>query len=102
HEVETLSRKPGASRFWDPEKNCLPQEHIAGFDVIINLAGHSLLSGLWTKKQKEKIVQTRVQAERLLCQTIDTLTTKPELFLSASAIGYYGNCYDDIATEESP
>lgn len=88
YSLTILRRKKGE---WDPERGYLAQEAIEGYDVIINLAGQSLVSGLWTAKQKEKILQSRVVSTRLLVQAINNLKIPPKLFISASAVGYYGD-----------
>lgn len=102
HIVHCLERKQGAQFFWDPDARYLPQEHLVGHDVIINLSGQPILSGLWTKSQKEKIAQSRIQATKLLVDTINALKVKPKLFISASATGFYGDTHDEEVTEESP
>jgi uncharacterized protein len=99
YRVGTLSRKKGD---WDPDRGYLPKEALAGYDAIVNLAGHSLLSGFWTKKQMEKILHSRVQSTRLLVQTLTQLERPPEVFISASATGYYGDCKDEEVDEAHP
>jgi uncharacterized protein (TIGR01777 family) len=97
HEVHVLSRKIGG---WNPEAGYLPNEALMGYECIINLAGHSLMGSLWTKKQKEKILQSRLVSTQLLVKTIQTLDVLPKIFISASAVGYYGSTGNEEVTEE--
>jgi len=101
YSVDALLRRGSGPLFWDPEKGSISSDALEGYDVIINLCGHPLFSSLWTKKQKERIRTSRIGATRLLVQTIQKLKTPPKVFLSASAIGFYGSCGDASFTEES-
>lgn len=74
---------------------------IPQFEIIINLAGENIASKLWTKKQKQKIITSRVQLGHLLSESISMSTIKPKLLIQASAIGYYGYQTNDICTENS-
>ncbi len=60
-------------------------------DAVINLAGASIADGRWTAKRKDIIWDSRIRTTRLLSQAIATLEKRPEVMLSASAIGYYGS-----------
>lgn len=63
---------------------------IEGCDVVINLAGKSLL-GRWTKRHKEEVYKSRVLLTRALVEAINATQTPPSLFISASATGYYSS-----------
>ncbi|MFC2084533.1 TIGR01777 family oxidoreductase [Bacteroidota bacterium] len=87
---------PGAKVYIDWEELRLqgknyPCELLEGIDAVINLAGENVMSKRWTEKQKEKILNSRVLGTKKLIEIISKLSNKPECFLSASAIGYYGN-----------
>ncbi|MAK04455.1 MAG: TIGR01777 family protein [Euryarchaeota archaeon] len=86
---------------WDPEKNELDSDKIEGFDVIIHLGGAGIGDKRWTKKRKNLIQKSRERTTTLLSETISKLKNKPEVFLIASAIGYYGNRGDEELTENS-
>lgn len=60
-------------------------------DVIINLAGENIVGKRWSANQKEKLINSRVNSTRSLVDAIISSEEKPKLYLSASAIGYYGN-----------
>jgi hypothetical protein len=87
---------------WNPLAGVIPFEALANQDIIINLAGTSIAGGRWTAKRKESISNSRMLSTRLLVKTIRENKLAPKLFISASAIGYYGNRPDEDLTEESP
>jgi len=59
-------------------------------DVIINLAGESINSGRWTNKIKNKILQSRIESTNNLITWLERQAHRPNLFINASAIGFYG------------
>ncbi|WP_439020685.1 TIGR01777 family oxidoreductase [Bacillus thuringiensis] len=81
---------------WTPDSHTFP---LSSIDVVINLAGESINSR-WTKKQKEAILNSRVQTTKGLIKQLQTLTTKPHTFINASAIGYYGTSETETFTEQ--
>ncbi|MEL7529882.1 MAG: TIGR01777 family oxidoreductase [Bacteroidota bacterium] len=60
------------------------------YEAVINLAGASIAGAKWTDEQKEKILQSRVKATRACVEYINRSPSPPKVFLSASAVGYYG------------
>lgn len=87
--------------FWDIDRNQLNPQDLQGFDAVIHLAGENIAGGRWTPEQKKKIIDSRVKGTRLLAETIAKLEQPPQTFISASAIGYYGNRGDEKLTEVS-
>jgi uncharacterized protein len=69
-------------------------------DAVINLAGESIGAGRWTASRKRRIVDSRINATRALIEAIRTGENKPSLFVSASAVGYYGSVESGDVTEE--
>lgn len=69
-----------------PDNEILDQ--VQGADVIINLAGAPIL-GRWTEKYKKQIVESRVVTTSALVRAVALLDKKPQLFISASAVGIY-------------
>lgn len=67
-------------------------------DAVINLAGESLF-GYWTMKKKEAILTSRLRVTKYLIQLMKNMNEKPEVFISGSAVGYYGMSEDFIYTE---
>ncbi len=105
HDVWRLVRREIDSEsneiFWDPENNLINAEEIEGFDAIIHLGGAGIGDKRWTKKRKNLIQDSRKLSTLLLSKTISELKQKPEVFLVASAIGFYGNRGDEELTEKS-
>jgi NAD dependent epimerase/dehydratase family enzyme len=70
--------------------------------VIIHLAGSNLGDGTWARGKKQEIVESRGQTHKNLQVTVKTIPKKPEAFISASGVGYYGMYTSDkIYTEEN-
>lgn len=75
---------------WDAVTSGPWENELDSADAVINLAGAPIAEGRWTPKRKQLIVDSRVNATRLLAQTISRLTNKPRVLISASGVGYYG------------
>lgn len=104
-EVRRLVRRPPSApdeAFWDPGKGVLDPRVLEGAAAAVNLAGRSLAPGRWTAAVRREIVASRVQSARLLVETIGRTAARPPAFISASAIGYYGDRGDELLTESSP
>ncbi len=86
---------------WDPKAGILDTERLEGIEAVINLAGENLSSGLWTAARKKRLVASRVNSTSLLCERIATLHRRPDVILSASAIGIYGLRGDELLSEQS-
>ena len=74
---------------------------IAGCEALIHLAGESVM-GLWTAAKKRRITESRVLGTRRVVEAINAAREKPEVLLSGSAIGFYGDRGDTELTETSP
>lgn len=105
HEVYRLIRNQNKVNktdiHWDPNSGILNVESLEDFNVIIHLAGENISSRRWSKNQKDKISQSRIQSTRLLVDKISETKNPPQLFISASAIGYYGSQGSELLTEQS-
>ncbi len=71
------------------------------FDVVINLAGAPIFDKRWTAAQKQKLRDSRISLTQKLIAYIATMQHKPELLISGSAIGYYGDQGNREVTEQS-
>lgn len=60
------------------------------FDVVINLAGEPIANKRWSKSQKQRITDSRLETTQSLIDFFKAASHKPKLFISGSAIGYYG------------
>lgn len=72
---------------WDNPLNDVIDEA----DAVIHLAGEPVIGGRWTEEVKKKIHDSRIQSTRKLVQVMSSSNNKPEVFISASASGYYGD-----------
>jgi uncharacterized protein (TIGR01777 family) len=107
HEVSLLTRGAGDRTFktvpWTPNGASGPwASAIDGADAVVNLAGESIAAKRWTAAQKQRIRDSRVQATRSLAAAIQGCPNPPSVFVSGSAVGYYGPLADDVATEDTP
>jgi uncharacterized protein len=85
---------------WDPQSGPPPLEAFAGVDAVVNLLGESV-GQKWTTETKKKIRDSRVNGTRNLVEALGQLKTKPRVFVSGSAVGYYGNRGEEEITEAS-
>jgi uncharacterized protein (TIGR01777 family) len=104
HEVVRLVRRKadGANEVeWRPDQNQLNAQQLEGIDAVIHLAGESIASGRWTDEKKRTIRDSRIKGTTLLSKTLAQLSRPPSVFISASAIGYYGSRGDEVLSERS-
>lgn len=121
HEVIVFTRRLGGNRGidhregvrfveWDPRGGARTDsdesirrviEAVDGTDAVVNLAG-AVIARRWTARSKELIVSSRVDATRTLVQAVTSAASPPGVFVSASAVGYYGSRGDLMVTEDSP
>jgi len=87
---------------WSPDRYSIALARLEGFDAVVHLAGESIAEGRWTDEKKKRIRESRVKGTRLLGDALANLSQPPKTFVSASAIGYYGDRGDEILTEASP
>ena len=87
---------------WDPAAGTIDAAALAGVDAVVHLAGENIAAHRWTESFKAKIRDSRVRGTRLLCDTIASLTSKPTVLVSASAVGYYGDRGDEPVDESAP
>lgn len=77
-------------------------EAMENTDAVINLVGENLFSSRWTEELKKRILDSRINTTRALVQAMEKVDNKPEVFISASASGYYGSRGDDLLDENEP
>jgi uncharacterized protein (TIGR01777 family) len=73
---------------------------VSGFEAVIHLAGEAV-AGRWTEAKKRSIRESRVHGTKNLATALAQTTAPPRIFISASAIGFYGNRGDEVLTESS-
>jgi uncharacterized protein (TIGR01777 family) len=104
--VSLLSRKRNENAnyleyFWDPSHGDIDPEALNEKDVIINLSGAGIAKQYWTGKRKEVIYRSRIDSTSFLIRSIISGNHVPSLFISTSAIGFYGNRPDELLNESS-
>src|SRR5260221_9144279 len=75
---------------------------VNGAGAIVNLAGEPIAGKRWTAAQKQRILDSRVLATRSLVTAIQGASAPPPVFVSGSAVGYYGPLGDTAVTEAAP
>jgi uncharacterized protein (TIGR01777 family) len=103
HEVIAFTRSP---------KNAIPGcemrpfslraiPDFSGCEAVVHLAGESVV-GFWTRSKMQRILDSRVEGTRRVAEAFQSMHSPPEVLVSGSAIGFYGNRKDEELTEESP
>jgi len=90
----------GDQFYWSPERGEIELEALEDLDAVVHLAGENI-AGRWTDHKKAEIERSRVRGTKLLSESLAGLNKKPQVLISASAVGYYGDRGDEILTEES-
>ena len=106
HEVYKLSRKAARNADeiqWDAEKGFSESEQakLENFDAVFHLAGDNVADGSWTDEKKRKLRESRVTGTRTLVDAFKKTAKPPKIFVSASAIGFYGDRPDETVDETS-
>jgi uncharacterized protein len=105
HAVSRLVRNVPASGStdieWHPNQGTINGDKLSGFDAVVHLAGESIASGRWTDDKKQRIRESRIKGTLLLSSALAQSPKPPGVFVSASAIGFYGDRGDEVLTEES-
>jgi uncharacterized protein len=102
HRITRNGSKAGPDDIvWDPEAGRLDPATLEGVDGVVHLAGEPIGEHRWTAETKRRILESRRQGTTLLAETLAGLEDKPEVLLSGSAVGYYGDRGDEVLTEES-
>lgn len=104
HEISTLVRYAPRDEHeveWSPDRYSIALARLEAFDAVVHLAGESIAEGRWTDEKKKRILESRTRGTQLLSDALANLVKPPRTFVSASAIGYYGNRGDEVLTEAS-
>jgi uncharacterized protein (TIGR01777 family) len=111
HEFVVLTRGPAshdqavATRHvtWTPDGSVGPWAvDLEGAGAVVNLAGESIAGRRWSSAHKQRILDSRVHATRSLARAITAAAQPPPVFISGSAVGYYGPRGDEHVTESTP
>ncbi len=106
-EISNSSMQPGTQKsgtprnvLWDPVAGLLDNS-AEGANVVVHLAGASIADSRWTPARKHVLQESRVAATRHLVGALGRLRQPPQIFIAASAIGFYGDRGDEELTEDS-
>lgn len=103
HTVYQLHRdKQIGSFYWKPEFGHIQLDSRIHLDAVINLNGVNIGDKPWTQARKKAILDSRIQSTQVLAEAISKRSQKPSVFISASAIGFYGDTGNEWADENSP
>ena len=92
--------KEGFAVAWNPVTGELGGAGV-GADAVVNLAGASIAGGRWTAERKALLGTSRIDTTRTLVGALAKMNARPNVLVSASAIGIYGDRGDEALTEES-
>lgn len=104
HEVYAMVRRPATSPSelsWDPATGHVDAGRLSKMDAVVHLAGENIAAKRWSDEQKRKIRSSRLDATYKLATAISSVTPRPSVLVSASAIGFYGNRDEQILSENS-
>ncbi len=96
-------RLPGARILaWEPGRVLPPAAALEGARAVIHLAGEPIAQGRWSPAKKRRIRDSRIDRTRQLVAGLARLDHRPEVLVSASAIGYYGDRGEEELAEDAP
>ena len=88
-------------RRWDPQGESAPAAALTGARTVFHLAGEAVGEGRWSASKKERILSSRIAGTRNLVAGLASLDERPEVLISASAVGYYGDRGSELLDETS-
>ncbi|MEU8685122.1 TIGR01777 family oxidoreductase [Streptomyces sp. NPDC048611] len=102
--VRLVRRAPSAAGEvrWDPRRQDVDTAGLAGCEAVVHLAGAGVGDHRWTAAYKQEIRDSRVLGTRTLAAALASMDTPPRVFVSGSAIGYYGDTGDRRTDESAP
>jgi uncharacterized protein (TIGR01777 family) len=104
HEVRRLVRrtpKTASEVRWNPAAGELDVAAVEWADAIINLSGAGIAGHPWTRSYKETLYSSRIMPTRTLVAALQKAKDRPQVLISQSASGYYGDRGDEVVTEAS-
>lgn len=105
HRVWTLVRhRPDPEKQeiqWDPVAGTIDRQALPELDAVIHLAGEYIGLNRWTAEKKQRVLDSRTRGTALLARMLAALPIPPKVFLSASAVGFYGDSGNHTVDEET-
>jgi uncharacterized protein len=109
HEVLRLVRRTPRTadeHRWDPQHRRIDPAVLADVDAVINLAGEPIRPRPWTRRYKQRLMRSRVDATTTVSEALAEAAAadpgRPRVLLSGSAVGFYGDTGDRTVTEDDP
>ena len=99
--LSPLRRLKTQAYAWDAEREVAPATALDDIDAVIHLAGENVGAGRWSDETKRRIMASRELGTRNLVAGLNRLA-RPPVFISMSAIGYYGDARETLLDEKSP
>lgn len=96
--VRDHARATGGDIYWSVERSEIDASAFSGIDAVVHLAGEPI-GKRWTRTQKQRVRDSRVQGTHLLAQALATLDDGPGVLVSQSGANYYGDRGDEVLTE---
>ena len=102
YKVNILCRNPKKTDEykWNVEEGYMDESAFEGTEIIVHLAGAGVADQRWTDSRKKEIIDSRVASTRLLFKYLSKKTHAIKSFISASAVGYYGDRKNELLTED--
>ena len=97
HLVRRTPRLPNEIQ-WNVKEGMIDTRSLEGIDAVVHLAGEPI-DGRWTKAKKARVYNSRKDGTTLIAQSLANLERPPEVLISASAVGFYGNHPNAVADE---
>jgi len=85
--------------YWSVEEGVIDIDALEGIDAVVHLAGRNVAKGRWSVKVKNRIRESRLEGTALWGRAMKEMKRPPRVFVSASAIGYYGETGDVVVDE---
>lgn len=103
YEVNVLCRNPKlANEYkWNIENETIDEAVFDGATAIIHLAGAGIADERWSESRKKEIIESRTKSAQLLHNYLSKINHNITTFISASAVGFYGDRGNDLLTEEA-
>lgn len=89
----------GEPFYWQPLEHIIQIDESIKLDAVIHLAGASIAAGRWNDRRKKIILESRETSTKILADSLAKLDHKPNVFISCSATGFYGNTGEESADE---
>jgi len=95
------SQASGDAIHWDPDRGEIDAAGLEGVGAVVHLAGEGIGNRRWNDDHKARVKESRTRGTGLLAETLAKLNKGPQVLVSGSAVGYYGDRGDEVLTESS-